>query len=103
MERVLLHLRKKKDRRRVEDWLGKLYHIVLPDPEKPLEGEFDLAIIDGPSLKQLRPTVRARRKAEQPVLLPFLLLTIRRRGSMPARHLGRLVDDVLVRPINEQE
>jgi diguanylate cyclase (GGDEF)-like protein len=83
--------------------LAGTYHVLLPDPEHPLAGEFDLVILDGASLMELRPVVRSRRKAEQPVLLPFLLLTVRRRGSLPSRHLGRVVDDVLVRPLNEQE
>ncbi|HWI59636.1 MAG TPA: diguanylate cyclase, partial [Bacillota bacterium] len=103
MERILLQVQKKQDRRRLEDWLSKSYHIVLPNQGHPLAGEYDLVIIDGPSLKQLRPKVRARREAEEPVLLPFLLLTVRRRGSMPARHLGPVVDDLLIRPINEKE
>src|SRR5690348_14847450 len=81
MESVLLQVRRKKDRRRLEDLLSKSYRILLPDAQHPLEGEFDLAIINGTSLKQFRPKVRARRKAEAPLLLPFLLLTVRRRGS----------------------
>jgi len=103
MERILLQVKKKKDRRRLEEWLGKTFQLVLPSPGAPLEGEFDLVIIDGPSLKELRPKVRARRAAEEPVLLPFLLLTVRRRGSMPSRHLGRVVDDLILRPLNEKE
>ncbi len=103
MESILLQIGKKRDRRRLEDWLSRSYHIVLPDQEHPLAGEYDLVIIDGPSLKRMRPLVKARRQAGKPVLLPFLLLTIRRRGSIPARHLGRLVDDLLIRPLNEKE
>ncbi|SPE60916.1 putative Diguanylate cyclase [Verrucomicrobia bacterium] len=103
MDRVLLQVKKRKDRHRLEEWLSKSYHVLLPDHEHPLKEEMDLVVIDGPSLKNLRPKVRARRKAEQPVFLPFLLLTVRRRGSMPARHLGRVVDDIIVRPLNEQE
>lgn len=103
MDRVLLQVRKKKDRHRLEEWLSKSYHILLPHAESTLKEEFDLAIIDGPSLRQLRPKVRARRKAEEPVFLPFLLLTVRRQGSMPSRHLGRVVDDILIRPLNEKE
>jgi len=40
MDRVLLQVRKKKDRRRLEDWLAQTCHLILPDPEHPLEGEF---------------------------------------------------------------
>jgi diguanylate cyclase (GGDEF)-like protein len=103
MDRVLLQVKKRKDRRRLEDWLCKTCQLILPDPDHPIEGEFDLAIIDGPSLKQFRSKVRLRRKTEQPVFLPFLLLTVRRRGSMPSRHLGRVVDDLIIRPLNEKE
>src|SRR5438477_910849 len=103
MDRILLQVKKKKDRRRLEDWLSKSCRIVLPDVERPLEEDVDLVIIDGPSLKTLRSKVRARRRAQEPVFLPFLLLTVRRRGSMPARHLGRVVDDLIVRPLNEKE
>lgn len=87
----------------MEDWLGRTCQLILPDAEHPLSGEYDLVIIDGPSLKRLRSRVRLRRQAEEPVFLPFLLLTVRRRGSMPSRHLGRVVDDLIIRPLNEKE
>lgn len=87
----------------MEDWLAKSCQLILSDPEHPLEGDFDLVIIDGPSLKELRSKVRLQRKAEEPVFLPFLLLTVRRRGSMPSRHLGQVVDDLIIRPLNEKE
>jgi diguanylate cyclase (GGDEF)-like protein len=103
MDRVLLQVQRGKDRRRLEDWLGRSCQLILPDPDHPLKGEFDLVIIDGPSLKELRAQVRWLREREEPVFLPFLLLTMRRRGSMPSRHLGRVVDDLIIRPLNEKE
>lgn len=75
MERVLLQLKRKADRRWLEDCLSGSCHIVLPDQELPLEEEFDLSIIDGTSLRELRSKVQTRRRAAQPVFLPFLLLT----------------------------
>jgi diguanylate cyclase (GGDEF)-like protein len=103
MERILLQVKRQKDRQRLEQWLCETYHLLLPNLEHPLEDNFDLVIIDGPSLKELLVRVKARRKAEQPVLLPFLLITMRRRDSMPGRHLGRVVDDIILRPLNEKE
>jgi diguanylate cyclase (GGDEF)-like protein len=103
MESVLLQLTRKQERRMIEDLLSGMYHIVLPDPERPFEAPFDLAIIDGVSLKQLRPALEAKRRSEEPVLLPFLLLTIRRQGNVPSRHLGRIVDDLILRPLDEKE
>ena len=103
MDRVLLQVKKKKDRHRLEEWLSKSYHLLLPHSDHPLDEDFDLAIIDGPSLRQLRGKVRARRREQEPVFLPFLLITVRRRGSVPGRHLGQVVDDLLIRPLNEKE
>jgi diguanylate cyclase (GGDEF)-like protein len=103
MLRILLEIKRKSERRQLEDWLSKTHHIILPNVERPLQEPFDLAIIDGASLKQLRLQVRNRRRADEPVFLPFLLLTVRRRGKLPARHLGRLDDDVILRPVSEHE
>lgn len=103
MDRVLLQVKRKNERRQLEDWLSKTYNIVLPDQEHPLTGEFDLVILDGQSLKQLRPLVVNRRKAEQPAFLPFLLVTVWRRGTLPTRHLGPAVDDLILRPLHEKE
>jgi diguanylate cyclase (GGDEF)-like protein len=102
-ERIFIQVRNRDDRHRLDDWLSGAYEIVSTNTEELLEERFDLAIVDGPSLKRLHSKVRARRKAEEPVLLPFLLLSFPRAGSMPTRHLGRLVDDLIVRPIGENE
>jgi diguanylate cyclase (GGDEF)-like protein len=103
MDRILLQVQKKKDRRLLEDWLGGSYQIILPDADNPLGGEFDLVIVDGAFLKGHTKEVRSRRAGQEPVLLPFLLLTVRRRGSIPSRYFGDLVDDLIVRPLSEKE
>jgi diguanylate cyclase (GGDEF)-like protein len=102
-ERIFIQVRNRDDRHRLDDWLSDAYEIVSSNTEELLEERFDLAIVDGPSLKRLHSKVRDRRRAEEPVLLPFLLLSFPRAGSMPTRHLGRLVDDLIVRPIGENE
>ncbi len=103
MERILLLMENKRDRRLIEEALQPTYQIWPEETEHPFEQHFELTIIDGPSLKRYRSKLRARRKAEEPVLLPFLLVTTRRKGSMPLRHLGGLVDDIIVRPIDLEE
>src|SRR4051794_16446353 len=45
MDRILLQVKKKKDRRRLEDWLSGTYKLLLPDVERPLEEETDLVIV----------------------------------------------------------
>jgi diguanylate cyclase (GGDEF)-like protein len=103
LQRILIQVKNKSDRRLLEDWLSGRYEIVSASTEEFLKEHFDLGILDGPSLKQHYAAIRARRRAEEPVLLPFLLLTVRRAGGRPTRHLGRLVDDLIVRPLGEDE
>jgi diguanylate cyclase (GGDEF)-like protein len=102
-QRILIHVTNKTDRHLLEDWLSPKYQVVSVQTEELLKEGFDLAIVDGASLKQLYAAIRSRRKAEEPVLLPFLLLTFRRAGSKTTRHLGRLVDDLIIRPIDDSE
>ncbi len=101
--RILIQIGRKQDRRLLEELLSKTYEIVSSENLSDLEQMFDLAIIDGRSLKRLAWQVKTKRKEMEPVLLPFLLLTVRRLGVFPARHLGKLVDDVIIRPINRDE
>lgn len=101
--RILIQVKAKADRHQLEDSLSEKYEIVSANTEELFTERFDLAIVDGTALRQLAATVRTRRRAEEPVLLPFLLLTFRRVGSKPTRHLGRLVDDLIIRPIDESE
>jgi diguanylate cyclase (GGDEF)-like protein len=102
-ERILIQVKNRRDRHLLEDWLAPTYEIISAHTDNLLDERFDLAVVDGPSLKLFHSKIRARRKAEEPVLLPFLLLTFSRANSTPMRHLGKLVDDLIVRPIDENE
>lgn len=102
-ERILIHVKHRRDRHLLEDWLSPMYEIISAHSDDLIAERFDLAIVDGPSLKRFQSKIRARRRAEEPVLLPFLLLTFSRANSTPTRHLGKLVDDLIVRPIDANE
>jgi len=101
-ERIFIQVKNRRDRHLLEDWLSGSFDILSTNTDELAE-RFDLAIVDGPSLKRLHAKVRARRNSEEPVLLPFLLLRFPRLGSTPTRQLGKLVDDLIIRPINESE
>ena len=57
-----------------------------------LDGEFDLCVVDGPALDRLWERVQRRKEAEQPILLPVLLVTARRGVKMITRQVWRSVD-----------
>jgi diguanylate cyclase (GGDEF)-like protein len=103
MSRILLLIETQRNRRQVEGFLSKGHEVIPARPDRSLEENFDLAIIDAPTLRKLRGEVEQKRRQQEPVLLPFLLMAQRRRGSTPIRHLGATVDDLILRPLDKFE
>lgn len=110
MSRILLFLEHTENRRLLSEWLGMYYHVSSSDSEVraghavPLLDEpFDLCVLDGPALNHLWEWVQAKKKAEQPVFLPFLLITSRPDVKMVTRHLWQSVDDLVTKPIEKVE
>jgi signal transduction histidine kinase len=103
MSRLLLVLDYPPNRRLLAQWLSQHYQVVLDESAAALQEPFDLAILDGPALHRLWEAVQARKKAEEPVLLPVLLLTSRQRVELATRHLWRTIDEVVLRPIEKME
>ena len=68
-----------------------------------MDDAFDLCVVDGSSLDRLWEQVRRRKEREQPILLPVLLATSRPGVKMITRHLWRIVDELLITPIEKPE
>jgi PAS domain S-box-containing protein len=117
MSRILILLENTENRRLLSEWLGSTgdsqsrpYEVLLSDSQVregyavPLLDEpFDLCILDGAALNHLWEWVQAKKKAEQPVFLPFLLLTVRPDVKMITRHLWQSIDDLVTKPIEKLE
>lgn len=116
MNRVLLLLAHRENCRLLSEWLSVRYQVFCPpsgcpatsletllEAQQKLDNPFDLCILDGPTLDRLWKWVRARRQAEQPVLLPFLLVTSRQDVGMASRHLWQSVDELIISPIEKVE
>ena len=110
MSRILLFLEHTENRRLLSEWLGMHYQVLLSDSgvrsghSVPLLDEpFDLCILDGAALNHLWEWVQARKKAEQPVFLPFLLITLRPDVKTSAQHLWQSVDELVTKPIEKVE
>jgi len=80
------------------------YHSVGEHPSgQALDEPFDLCIIDAPNLNRMKSELEARREAEQPGILPVLLVTPRRDIWTRMPHLWQLVDDSITTPANKLE
>ncbi|HEX3464121.1 MAG TPA: SpoIIE family protein phosphatase [Candidatus Elarobacter sp.] len=98
-ERILVMLSNAQNERLLAEALAARYDVV----SDLSAGGLDLCIIDGIVLHRDWEEILALRYREEPVLLPVLLATDRRDIGLLTRDLWRVVDDVIVRPIEKAE
>ncbi len=103
MERILLVLDQKENRRLLGEYLTKKYQVVMAETDQSLDEPFDLCILDGPALNRLGEKVQTRKEAEQPIFLAFLLIASRQDVGMVTRHLWQTVDELILTPIERVE
>jgi signal transduction histidine kinase len=103
MNRILLLIDHRQNRHLLAEWLERNYRVRLPETDGALREPFDLAILDGPALDRLGDQVQTRKRTEEPIFLPVLLLTSRQGVDVVTRHLWRTIDEVVLRPIEKVE
>lgn len=103
MAQILLSLKSPRLRSRLAKLLACHGSIMGPTESALPDTPFDLCLIDPASLIRLGPAILARRDAERPRSLPFLLVS--RRQDLPpvAKHIGKTVDDLIFQPIHVAE
>lgn len=90
------------DRRLLLDWIESHDGYRLVDPGKPVEtAEFDCCILDGKALERHAETLRQRKRAVEPVLLPCLLLLPETDLSVLEMDGGEIADNVLFEAVDE--
>jgi signal transduction histidine kinase len=100
LSRILLLLENRENRRLLEEMLGRRHELATaPMAEVP----YDLAIADAPSLKIHGEYILIHKQEEEPVLFPVLLVTARQHISLFTGPLLRLVDEVVLTPVEKLE
>ena len=104
MNRVLLLLENKRNCDLLAGWLTAYYTVVVPDNKLvALEQPFDLCIVDGPTLDRFWILVQLRKRAEELIFLPVMLLTAQRDVELITRHLWQTIDELIPTPIDKVE
>lgn len=104
VNRIILLLENPANRRLLCEWLGERYEILTCAPPDGLDGPFDLAILDGLGLeKQGEASLQDRKRMEEPVFLPYLLVVSRQDVGMVTRHLWKTVDELILAPVQKVE
>jgi signal transduction histidine kinase len=103
MARIILSIQSKENRSLLNAFLSAYHSVGEHEVGEPFEEAFDLCIIDGPSLNRHRGELEARRDAEQPGILPVLLVTPRRDIWARMPNLWQLVDESITMPVSKME
>jgi signal transduction histidine kinase len=103
VKRILLLLDQKQNRSLLAGELAREHEVLAGDGDEDLDQDFDLCVVDGPSLDRLWEQVQRRKEDERPVFLPILLVTSRPGVKMITRHLWRSVDELIITPIEKPE
>ncbi|MCG6158150.1 ATP-binding response regulator [Rubinisphaera margarita] len=103
MSRVLLLMDHKENRRLLHHWLASQYEVLAEDSDEAIEQDYDLGLLDGTALNRVAPRLQLRKAKEEPIFLPFLLVTPRREISFLTRHLWKSIDEVIYSPLDKLE
>jgi len=100
--RILLLMDHKENRRLLAEWLATRYTVLPQVTDGAVDEEYDLCILDGTALDRLADRIQDRKKYQQTVFLPFLLVTTGPVGLV-TRHLWKSIDEVIRSPIDKVE
>ncbi|HEY9597897.1 MAG TPA: HAMP domain-containing sensor histidine kinase [Cyanophyceae cyanobacterium] len=103
MNQILLLLDRQENCRLLADWLEIHYQVLLANCDEQLTQPFDLCILDSSALNRLRQQIQARKATEQPVFLPFLLISSNPDVGMVTQDLGQSVDELATMSIEKVE
>jgi light-regulated signal transduction histidine kinase (bacteriophytochrome) len=100
LSRILLLLENTENRRLLEETLGRRHELAF---EPVAEIPYDLVIVDGGSLRRHGEYLIVHKQEEEPVLFPVLLVTARHNIALFTGPLFRLVDEVVLTPVEKVE
>ncbi len=110
MNRILLLLEHIENRRLLSEFLGQYYEVIVPDAAVQarnavplLDEEFDLCLLDGVALNYFWEWVQAKKHSQDPVFLPFLLITFGSDVKLLTRNLWQSIDELITKPLEKLE
>lgn len=103
MSKILLLIENTENRKLLSEFLSPYYEVLQGDNNYIIKEDFDLCIIDGISISRSEDLVESKKKIEQPVFIPFILVTSRKDIGMATKYLWKIIDDIIVVPIEKIE
>lgn len=103
MDKILLLIENTENSKLLLEFLSSHYEVFKGDEVSIIKDDFDLCIVDGISITKFEELILSKKMSEQPVFLPFLLVTSRKDIGMATRYLWRVIDELIILPIEKAE
>lgn len=108
MHRILLLIQHYKNYQLLTDFLAKDYDVLpaepLTDRGPAISGhDFDLCVVDGPTLSQVLPWLTRVRAEVNPLWLPVLLMLPKGKANQVSHQCWQSVDEIIATPIEKAE
>jgi PAS domain S-box-containing protein len=103
LDRVLLLFDHTGNRQLLANLLRQEYQLVLPEKGMLPDAEFDLCVVDGQAMARFDQQIQQRRRADQPLFLPVLLVTSQQDVRVGESQLWELIDDLAISPVDPLE
>src|SRR5712692_3032446 len=103
MSRIMVLMDHKENRRLLAESLATRYTVLPQDTDEAVDEHYDLGILDGAALDRLAGRIQDRKKYQQTVFLPFLLVTAEQHVDLVTRHLWKSIDEVIHSPLDKLE
>src|ERR1700730_15678056 len=103
MSRILVLMDHKENRRLLAEWLANRHTVLPQETEEAVDEPYDLCILDGTTLDRLADRIQDRKKYQQTVFLPFLLVTAEQQVGLVTRHLWKSLAALSHSPIDKVE
>jgi PAS domain S-box-containing protein len=103
VEKILLYLTQRSNLQLLKGWLAPRYTVLEAHSPASFDQPFDLCLIDGIALKNAWQEVLQRKSGSDEVSTPFLLLTTRQNLGKSAGELWKVIDDLILLPIERVE
>lgn len=102
--RVAIALESEGNRRLLVDFLSQACEEwIIASPEDVESLAYDVCFVDGLMLERLRHAIERKQAADAPLITPHILVTPRHDVGLLTREMWRVVDDIVVTPIEPLE
>lgn len=99
VDKVLILFDHSENRQLLTSRLSQRYEVIQPENGRLPETAFDLCVVDGLALARWDEQLQQRKRSEQPLFLPILLVTSNQDVRVQEGQLWELIDELAISPV----